>query len=146
MMISEDAKHLVGLIERMDQLKSNVEQRAGFRTRQTELEEAARELEKRVAAVRAFASRGSIKPNIVKANPFINYLGTVASNFNKDPSWIISFNNRPFENALNGLSSELDEYINVEWRSYTERSLHANTQVLDVLGGIPAFSNTVQKV
>ena len=146
MMIAEDAKHLVGLIERMNQLKSNVDQRAGFRTRQTELEEAARELEKRVAAIRAFTSRGSSRPNIVKANPFINHLSTVASNFNQDPSWIISFNNRPFENALNGLKSELDEYINVEWSAYTERSRHANTQVLDVLGGIPAFSNTVQKV
>jgi hypothetical protein len=146
-MIAEEAKHLVVLIERMSQLKANVDQRAGFRTRQAELEEAARELGKRVAAVRAFAARGFGKPSIaVKANAFLNNIHTVASNFDQDPSWIIGFNNKPFENALKGLNSDLDEYISIEWRAYTERSRHANTQVLDVLGGIPAFSKTVQKV
>ncbi|MDQ3802287.1 MAG: hypothetical protein M3416_00290 [Acidobacteriota bacterium] len=146
-MIAEDAKHLVELIERMNQLKANVDQRAGFRTRQSELEEAARELAKRVAAVDSLAARGSGKPNVAaRANAFLNHINTVASNFNQDPSWIISFNNKPFENALKGLNTELDEHITREWRAYTERSRHANTQVLDVLSGIPAFAQTVQKV
>jgi DNA repair exonuclease SbcCD ATPase subunit len=146
-MIAEDAKHLVELIERMNQLKANVDQRVGFRTRQEELEEAARELEKRVVAVNSLAARGSGKPNVAaKANAFLNHIDTVASNFNQAPSWIIDFNNNPFRNALRGLNAELDEHITREWRSYTERSRHANTQVLDVLSGIPAFKQTVQKV
>ena len=146
-MISEDAKHLVELIERMNQLKANVDQRAGFRTRQSELEEAARELAKRVAAVNSLATRGAVKPNVgARANAFLNHINTVASNFNQEPSWIISFNNRPFENSLKSLNAELDEYISSEWRAYTERSRHANAQVLDVLSGIPAFAQTVQKV
>lgn len=146
-MIAEDAKHLVELIERMNQLKANVDQRAGFITRQSELEEAARELTKRVAAVNSLAARGSGKPNVAaKANAFLNHINTVASNFNYEPSWIIGFNNKPLENALKGLNAELDEHIIHEWRSYTERSRHANTQVLDVLSGIPAFAQTVQKV
>lgn len=146
-MISEDAKHLVELIERMNQLKANVDQRAGFRTRQSELEEAARELAKRVAAVNSLATRGAVKPNVgARANAFLNHINTVASNFDQEPSWIISFNNRPFENSLKSLNAELDEYISSEWRAYTERSRHANAQVLDVLSGIPAFAQTVQKV
>jgi len=146
-MISEDAKHLVELIERMNQLKANVDQRAGFRTRQSELEEAARELAKRVAAVNSLATRGAVKPNVgARANAFLNHINTVASNFNQEPSWIISFNNRPFENSLKSLNAELDVYISSEWRAYTERSRHANAQVLDVLSGIPAFAQTVQKV
>lgn len=146
-MIAEDAKHLVELIERMKQLKANVDQRDGFRTRQSELEEAGRELEKRVAAVNALAVRGSAKPDVaIRASAFLNHINTVTSSFNQDPSWIISFNNKPFENALKGLNTELDEHITREWRAYTERSRHANTQVLDVLGGIPAFAQTVQKV
>jgi DNA repair exonuclease SbcCD ATPase subunit len=146
-MIAEDAKHLVELIERMNQLKANVDQRVGFRTRQEELEEAARELEKRVVAVNSLAARGSGKPNVAaRANAFLNHIDTVASNFNQAPSWIIDFNNNPFRNALRGLNAELDEHITNEWRVYTERSRHANTQVLDVLNGIPAFAQTVQKV
>src|ERR1051326_1218157 len=145
-MISEDAKHLVELIERMNQLKANVDRRAGFRTRQSELEEAARELAKRIAAVNALATRGSVKPDVAaRANAFLNHINTVASNFNQEPSWIISFNNRPFENSLKSLNAELDEHISSEWRAYTERSRHANAQVLEVLSGIPTFAQTVQK-
>src|SRR5215216_5735164 len=104
-MIAEEAKHLVELIERMNQLKANVDQRVGFRTRQVELEEAARELEKRVAAVNSLAARGSGKPIVAaRANAFLNHINTVASNFNQEPSWIIGFNNKPFENALKGLN------------------------------------------
>src|SRR5437773_2072205 len=114
MMIADEAKHLVGLIERMNQLKSNVDQSAGFRTRQTELQEAAHELEKRVAAIRVLILKGLSKPDIAaKANAFINRINTIASNFNQDPSWIIGFNNRPFENALKGLNTELEQYINL---------------------------------
>src|SRR5262245_54579940 len=100
-MIAEDAKHLIELIERMKQLKANVDQRSGFRTRQVELHATLSELGKRVAAVNSLAARGYGKPNIAaKANAFLNQLNTVASNFNKEPSWIIDFNNKPFENAL----------------------------------------------
>lgn len=146
-MIAEDAKHLVELIERMNQLRANVDQRAGFRTRQSELEVAERELAKRVAAVNAFAARGTVRPNVAtRANAFLNHINMITSNFNQDSSWIIGFNNRPFENALKSLNAELDEHITREWRAYTERSRHANTQVLDVLSGIPAYAQTVQKV
>ena len=44
------------------------------------------------------------------------------------------------------MNAELDEHITREWRIYTERSRHANTQVLEALSGIHAFAKTVQKV
>src|ERR1043165_5552233 len=109
----------------MNHLKIKVDRRAGFRTRQSELAEAAGELEKRVAAVNSLAARGSGKPNVAaRANALLNHINTVASNFNQEPSWIIGFNNRPFENALKGLNAELDEHITSEWRAYTERARH----------------------
>src|SRR5205085_4365254 len=105
------------------------------------------ELGERVAAVNSLDARGYGKPNVAtKANAFLNQLNTIASNFNKEPSSIIDFNNKPFENALKGLNAELDEHITREWRIYTERSRHANTQVLEALSGIHAFAKTVQKV
>jgi hypothetical protein len=149
-MLAEDARDLIDLIDYKIMLKSNVDEQQAYKTRQVEFTDAVSELKGRIETVRSLCLRGAVSPDVQsKADAFLSQVNNVRSNFDADPAWIIrsgNFNVAYFKNALKGLNQELDFHISREWNRYTERARHVNGEVLSVLGGIPAFSSTVQKI
>lgn len=150
-MISEQAQLLIDLSLRKVQIHKQVEQLHGFQTREREINGAVERMRSSMTALSAFRARGIASPPVSgQAEPLLERIAEVESNFRQDREWIINqrgFKPQPFFSSLESFESALRSNLSIMWSNYmTERVPHINNELLSVLSKIRDFAATVVKI
>lgn len=150
-MLLEKSQQLIELSKQRINLQKAADSLDTLKTRNKQINQAIKDLDEDVKALRLFRERGMIafdfSPSV---SELLNFIDTILSQYQEDSEWIL--NNKNFRGEflklnINKIKTTLEKQLLQAWKNYLNREMpSSNPELLNLLSQVEAFKSTVQKI